>query len=186
MHALVQDQCRVACRNLLLEVSMVIAVKHDGIRFSARHACGLTDVSHSVKERQRTQRSPVEGTRSPSGAEAAACPQSSSSVRPRGTDFDPAKSGANFLAQRESSRGPGIADRIFGLPGGLAAAAGREADLLSGSPGNRCLPARINECRVAVHEARLQRLLGKRRTGDRSNQGPHLENRPRKTSCRTF
>lgn len=55
MHELVQDQCRGACRNLPLEVSKVIAVKCDGIRFSARYACGLTDISHSVMERQLTR-----------------------------------------------------------------------------------------------------------------------------------
>ena len=71
----------------------------------------------------------------------------------RGTDFDPATSDVDFLVEFNSPRVPGIADRYFGLHEGLAAALGREVDLMSGPPDNKYLLAAINESRELVYEA---------------------------------
>ena len=71
----------------------------------------------------------------------------------RGTDFDPAKSDADFLVEFEPSREPGTMRELFAFEDALAAAVGREVDLVTELPKNKYLLAAINECREVVYEA---------------------------------
>ena len=78
----------------------------------------------------------------------------------RGTDFDPARSDADFLVEYRSPDDRWFFKRHFGLQDGLAAGMGREFDLISALPDNRHLLGRINECREFAYEARFQALAG--------------------------
>ena len=71
----------------------------------------------------------------------------------RGTDFDPARSDADFLVEFEPSREQMTFKDQFAFESALAAALGREVDLLSDMPKNKYLLASINECREVVYEA---------------------------------
>ncbi len=71
----------------------------------------------------------------------------------RATDFDPAKSDADFLVQYDSSEDYGFLERYFDLKDNLAAVLGRQVDLLKRLPENRYLLDSINECRELVYEA---------------------------------
>ena len=71
----------------------------------------------------------------------------------RGTDFDPATSDADFLVVFDPSRDPGSCGHLFDLENALAAALGREVDLLERLPKNEYLCTSINECREIVYEA---------------------------------
>ncbi|MDE0520726.1 MAG: nucleotidyltransferase domain-containing protein [Boseongicola sp.] len=71
----------------------------------------------------------------------------------RGTDFDPATSDADFLAEFDPSREHTTFKELVDFENALAAALGREVDVLSDLPRNKCLLASINECREIVYEA---------------------------------
>ncbi|MYA87021.1 MAG: DNA polymerase III subunit beta [Boseongicola sp. SB0662_bin_57] len=71
----------------------------------------------------------------------------------RGTDFDPVSSDADFLVQFDMSGGSGGLRRHFGFQEALAAALGREVDLLSALPKNKYLLASINEDRELVFDS---------------------------------
>ena len=72
----------------------------------------------------------------------------------RGTDFDPATSDADFLVVFDPSRDPGGFGHLFTFQNALAAALGREVDLLERLPRNEYLQASINLCREVVYDAR--------------------------------
>ena len=71
----------------------------------------------------------------------------------RATDFDPARSDADFLVRFDWSRGARGIRRHIDFKEALAGVLGREVDLLSALPENRYLMASINECREIVYEA---------------------------------
>ena len=71
----------------------------------------------------------------------------------RGTDFDSTKSDADFLVEFEPSREPGTMRELFAFEDALAAAVGREVNLVTELPKNRYLLAAINEFREIVYEA---------------------------------
>ena len=71
----------------------------------------------------------------------------------RGTDFDPATSDADFLVEFEPSREPKTLGELFEFKDALAAAVGRNVDVLMDLPKNKYLRAAINECREIVYEA---------------------------------
>ena len=71
----------------------------------------------------------------------------------RATDFDPARSDADFLVQYDSSEDCGFFGRHFDLKEALSAVLGRQVDLLERLPENEHLRASINECREVVYEA---------------------------------
>ena len=70
----------------------------------------------------------------------------------RGTDFDPATSDVDLLVEYESPNDRWFFDRHFELQDELAAALGREVDLISALPDNKYLLASINECRELVFQ----------------------------------
>ena len=72
----------------------------------------------------------------------------------RGTDFDPATSDVDFLVEFDPSRDPGGFGHVFEFQNALAAALGREVDLLERLPRNEYLQASINQCREVVYDAR--------------------------------
>lgn len=71
----------------------------------------------------------------------------------RGTDFDPATSDADFLVEFDPARDPGGFGHLFAFQNALAAALGREVDLLERLPRNEYLQASINDCRKVVYDA---------------------------------
>jgi predicted nucleotidyltransferase len=71
----------------------------------------------------------------------------------RGTDFDPATSDVDVLVEYESPNDRWYFDRHFDLQDELAAALGREVDLISALPDNKYLLASVNESREIVYEA---------------------------------
>ena len=71
----------------------------------------------------------------------------------RGTDFDPAKSDADFLVEFEPSREPETFKDLFAFENALAAALGRKVDVLMDLPKNKYLLASINEYREVIYEA---------------------------------
>ncbi len=71
----------------------------------------------------------------------------------RGTDFDQARSDADFLVELDPSLDPGGLGHLFEFEDALAAALGRGVDLLERLPKNEHLRASINECREIVYEA---------------------------------
>ena len=72
----------------------------------------------------------------------------------RGTDFDPANSDADFLVEFDPSRDPGGFGHLFAFQNALAAALGREVDLVMALPDNKYLRASVNQCRKVVFDAR--------------------------------
>ena len=71
----------------------------------------------------------------------------------RGSDFDPAKSDADFLVEFDPSREPESYYELFDFQNALAGALGRKVDVLMDLPKNEYLLAAINECREVVYEA---------------------------------
>lgn len=71
----------------------------------------------------------------------------------RGSDFDPAKSDADFLVEFDPSREPESYYELFDFQNSLAGALGRKVDVLMDLPKNEYLLAAINECREIVYEA---------------------------------
>ena len=71
----------------------------------------------------------------------------------RRTDFDPDRSDADFLVEFEPSREPRAFKDFFAFENALAAALGRDVDVLMDLPKNKYLRAAINECREIVYEA---------------------------------
>ena len=69
----------------------------------------------------------------------------------RGTDFDPERSDVDFLVEFDPSREPESYFELFDFQNALAAALGREVDVLMDLPKNEYLRASINECRELVH-----------------------------------
>lgn len=71
----------------------------------------------------------------------------------RGTDFDPARSDADFLVEFEPGVQPGL-DSIFGARADLEALLGRGVDLVEhGAVRNPYVLASINSSREAVYAA---------------------------------
>lgn len=71
----------------------------------------------------------------------------------RGTDFDPARSDADFLVEFEPGVQPGL-DSIFGARADLEALLGRGVDLVEpGAVRNPYVLASINNSREAVYAA---------------------------------
>ena len=66
----------------------------------------------------------------------------------RDTDFDPDTSDVDCLVELVSPRARSILDRHFGFHEDFTTAFGREVDLISGLPDNKCLLAGINERRA--------------------------------------
>ena len=83
----------------------------------------------------------------------------------RGTGFDPAASDVDFLVEYESRDDGMFYQRHFRLQDELAAALGREVDLVSALPDDRHLLASVNESRKRVHEACLQDMAEGCRSG---------------------
>ncbi len=72
----------------------------------------------------------------------------------RGTDFDPARSDADFLVEYQPPLLPGLAKRYFGMSRELRVVLGREVDLLTiGSVKKKYLLDAINRDREVVYAA---------------------------------